>query len=217
MLSRIILLTISLLFFSTAQAAVVNGYTATITEYGRDADQALIDHYNNQYGIGIGSVIYFDILIHRSLQGSRTSDTGQVTYLKDSRGWNDTGYVYQSADYSYADLHSISIDHGLVSHGLKRSNYHVYSTHHSEKVGGWRYSNETCVGHYFCFSRDEFVHGYSSDITESFTFSVNDGTGKLRLSGDYAQYTPAPVPLPAAAWMFLSGIGGCCLFRRKSK
>mgnify|MGYP001556125173 CR=1 FL=1 len=26
-----------------------------------------------------------------------------------------------------------------------------------------------------------------------------------------------PVPLPAAAWLFISGIGGCCAFRRKKK
>ena len=47
---------------------------------------------------------------------------------------------------------------------------------------------------------------------------VDRESGNFRYSvNEFNVSPPQPVPLPAAAWLFISGIGGCCIFRRTKK
>ncbi|THB71518.1 MAG: hypothetical protein D6B28_07310 [Gammaproteobacteria bacterium] len=212
MFLRTALLILSLFLSLTAQAANIYTYTANITGHENNTDQALIDYYQNQYGIGTGSVIDFDIAYFLDREGYETDENGSIfTYTDQEDFQGDRDIIY---NYFYAELVDISIDEQLLNYGQRQYNYaedYILDVH-SDAGYLDAYSLSTHVGNHL-----ELFWGKDRSGTSTFfKMSINDGTGEATFQGDY-KISNIETPVPAAAWLFLSGIGGCCIFRRTKK
>lgn len=184
----------------------INHYTATITSYGNEQSQELVNYYQDQYGIGLGSIIDFTIMVDKSQPAEFTDDDGNRDYFY--FGVVDNyGLMYSEEEGRYAELTYISIDEELLNYGVSRDNAYMNVTNYE----GW--------DHELLSVENNLYITETSNETRRFGLSINDGTGELYLKGNNWSFssTPHAVPIPAAAWLLISGIGGCCIFRRKSK
>ena len=188
---------------SSAKAETVYSFVATINKPSYYADPDLVNYYLNRYGLGQGDVINFDIAVFNDRNGSRTTDTGEIIELDDSY---------------YAELFDISIDDRLLSQGLQQSNYFEYYQEDNcfKCGGGFYYGERISVANIYLEST---TWSGDTDTSYDFMLQVNDGAGRISYFGTYELISTETIvtPIPAAAWLFLSGIGGCCIFRHKSK
>ncbi|WP_165915642.1 THxN family PEP-CTERM protein [Rhodovulum marinum] len=61
------------------------------------------------------------------------------------------------------------------------------------------------------------VLGFSQDGGSSFVSSFSTVEGQPNTANLYGKYSVAPVPLPAAAWMLIAGLGGLGVMARRRK
>ncbi len=212
----------TLLIFSglsfSAYAETITNYSATISTIKGDSSAELIDYYQNEYGVGIGSVIDFTILINEEMQGSKTSVNGEVIqYVDIPYGEKYFGY-WEGEDYSYADLVYISIDENLFNQGLQEYNYSYKFKYLDQMAMSRADAYSINVGNHLKLHNgiDQWYGsgGKEEHINEYFWLTINDGSGAVTFQGEYPTIV---TPVPAAVFYFVPSLLGLLFFRKKNK
>ncbi|THB71517.1 MAG: hypothetical protein D6B28_07305 [Gammaproteobacteria bacterium] len=234
----------SSVFFLMLYTAGVSATTVYTFEATLGSGYGSTQYFEDTYGIGANDTVTFVIAVDYLKQGYTVSDDGSVHVLADvpyENGCiypNDCRYAH---DYAYAELIDSSIDLGLILTSGETGDHYVHDQTRWSYMQGESYygsinlglpKNNVSAGGLHISSESVFddralVSNWAEDKSWGdaiFSLDLADNHEHVRFSSFDIEitdisYGPSlnPVPLPTAAWLFLSGIGGCCIFRRKSK
>lgn len=185
---------------SPVKAATIYQYTATIHDHNSDE---IADYYLENYGIGIGSQIDFTIIV----------DETRDSYIG--------GYYYDNCTTCYyAELAHTSFDQNILNYYEERDSdlYFNEVQNHGQITEKTTRIEVGDIIHAYEYSVYDNELDQYSEFNNFFYLGVkDDGRNELMFMGTFSLVSATPVPVPPAALMFLSGIGGCCIFRRKNK
>ena len=224
MLSRIILLTISLSFFSTANAEIYNdSYIFDIAGIVTSSDDDSIAKQGDNISAKQIMNRFFNISVNEDNNLATMGDlTAMGIYGLD---------VFNSSDPNENDVIIIHTDQQFLTKDFDYAGYfHSDITLQFESDFFNESLPEMLFIHDFTSQDDDTqivlsilngdIFNQAVDASGSFT-KENEQTGekfsfKYTVT-DFEMTAPKPVPLPATAWLLISGIGGCCFFRRTKK
>jgi len=180
---------------------VINSAVLTVAATGVDTNQDIppstqtgtySSGYNNNYYSG-------------NLSDSLTGEAGSFnTYLARGDGITTVNLLPGLTNYSYLCDGSFDVSLSARETDLWGTDYFYSST---RQTGGGYY-----ISHLFW--REWVPYTYATDYY-SYHSPIYDGSLTLTNSNLTIDYTPAPVPIPAAVWLFGTGLLGLWGIRRK--
>ena len=209
-----------MLWSGAASSSTIFTIDGTISQFGGTAGSALLQHYTDTYGISDGDTMSFEVEVDFQRQGEITNADGSITTLTDVplQSNCDTCYGYSGIQYDYATLLSSSFDFSPFSTGLNynvaTSNYHTGMAIDSH----WGYID---LSNLLRLSTDGestnvLVYNWTLGHQMSASIDLDDGSGAVSYYGSNFSITDVNViPVPAAVWLFTSGILGLLGFMRR--
>ena len=211
-----------ILWSGAASSSTIFTIDGTISQlgYGSTADSTLLQHYTDTYGISVGDTMSFEVDVDFQRQGEITNADGSIRTLTDvplERNC-DTCYGDSGIQYDYATLLSSSFDFSLFSTGL---NYNVATSDYHTGMAidsHWGYIQLSNLLRLDTSgeSTSVLVYNWALGHQMSTSIDLDDGSGAVSYYGSNFSVTDIKViPVPAAVWLFASGILGLLGFMRR--